>query len=124
MNVSELLDFIAKTEKAYKSMILYGDLWQLWDFFARRSILAGEICQYQTTIDRLAQKAAKKPRSKGAKKARAKIKLTRKQIKELTKALQQPFTDYNPDRPTYYKSKPGVIRDRTPIRPIKYADFI
>ena len=117
-----LLAYIADIQAEAEATATYGDHWRISDYMARKSGKAGEICNLYSDIDRLTAKAAHRPGSIGARKARQAIKQAHRKIKERQIDIELPFSEYKPTRPKYYTAPPAQHYERGGGRRVRSAD--
>ena len=101
--------YIADRGTEQEAAKVYGENWRRSDYKARRSCKAGEICNLYAEIDRLTAKAAHRPRSIGARKARAKTKQARREIRQRQAEINISLSEYRPSRPEYYTAPPAQL---------------
>ena len=103
----ELLDLIESMKAEEETAKTYGDDWKRRDWKARQSMKAGELCLAVGSLTQAEAKAKRRPKSKGAKKARGKAKAYRRKLKELEAVLAESYSDYKATTPQYITT-PGA----------------
>lgn len=110
MNREELLEYIANMNAELETAKTYGDDWKRRDWKTRQSIEGGRLCSVMGELVKAEDKAKKRPKSKGARKAKHQAKGYRRQIRRLESIVAEKFKDYTATKPQYITA-PGAGYD-------------
>ena len=115
MSREYLLAYIERIKAEEKTAKTYGDDWKRRDWKTRQSIKAGELCLTVGSLTQAEAKAARRPGSIGARKARHKAKAYRRKLKQLEAILAEKYSDYDVTAPQYITTR-GAGYDPKPNR--------
>ncbi len=117
MNEKEkLLALIEKTDKLIteaEALEAYGEGWKALDYYARRSIAAGELCEIIRAIAHAETIAETYPRSIIAREARNEAKEARRKQVELEGIIAETIEEYEAKEPRFPIRKPTREYQRT-----------
>lgn len=119
-----IIEYMNRANAMLADFNKYGEHWQRYEYSARRSLLAGKLCDAQSAAAQAEAKASRRPGSIGARKARRKAKQLKRKIRELQSDIKIAFKEYNPEKPQYMTAD---LLDNTykpiPIRPEKVVCY-
>ena len=117
------LEYITRARALIESVEKYGKGWQGYDYKARRSSIAGDLCDAQTAAARYQSKAERRPGSIGARKARRKARKLRRLVRTLAQDIKLPLEEYQPTTPEYMAEQLycGVLPKSEALRVIRCA---